>query len=387
MHDDTWDELIDKMTDKLPGMVNEFLQQFQASGFYGQSAVSDQDLRDTAQHALSAILSTVHHGTTSEELTRRATSLGRRRARQGVDLDALEDAIQLDFSIIWQNLKTEGKTQGTEAVATLIEHVNDLFSTVNSYTLHAREAFLKEKARLSRDLRLAHARHLDRLFSPDAIDEKSIDEIAKNLGLEANTRLAVRVFHPVEAEHARVELSAPAASGRLYGHSVDGSYATFWVRSDEELTAQCASTSVFPGVSFDNCSNLRQVRMAIRAANMIFELGIQPQRCESIDTLQWAVAGHALMDLRPEFLAPTCEAITRMRADQDPILATVEDYLTSGSVKRTAELGFCHRNTVVNRLRQFADATGLDVTIPTDAAMALCIVHASTGCASAQVFG
>ena len=48
MHDDTWDELIDKMTDKLPGMVNEFLQQFQASGFYGQSAVSDQDLRDTA---------------------------------------------------------------------------------------------------------------------------------------------------------------------------------------------------------------------------------------------------------------------------------------------------------------------------------------------------
>lgn len=138
MHDDTWDELIDKMTDKLPGMVNEFLQQFQASGFYGRSAVSNQDLRDTAQHALSAILSTVRHGTTNEELTRRATSLGRRRARQGVDLDALEDAIQLDFSIIWQNLKTEGKAQGTEAVATLIEHVNDLFSTVNSYTLHAR---------------------------------------------------------------------------------------------------------------------------------------------------------------------------------------------------------------------------------------------------------
>lgn len=138
MHDDTWDELIDKMTGKLPGMVNEFLQQFQASGFYGQSAVSNQDLRDTAQHALSAILSTVRHGTTSEELTRRATSLGRRRARQGVDLDALEDAIQLDFSIIWQNLKTEGKAQGTEAVVTLIEHVNDLFSTVNSYTLHAR---------------------------------------------------------------------------------------------------------------------------------------------------------------------------------------------------------------------------------------------------------
>lgn len=61
-------------------------------------------------------------------------------------------------------------------------------------------------------------------------------------------------------------------------------------------------------------------------------------------------------------------AITKLRAEQPLIVETVETYLRTGSVKATAEASFCHRNTVINRLHQFAEATDYVVTLPYDAA-------------------
>jgi DNA-binding PucR family transcriptional regulator len=46
-------------------------------------------------------------------------------------------------------------------------------------------------------------------------------------------------------------------------------------------------------------------------------------------------------------------------------------YARSGSVQQTASALFCHRNTVVNRLRRFADLTGRQMTTPADAALVL----------------
>ena len=57
--------------------------------------------------------------------------------------------------------------------------------------------------------------------------------------------------------------------------------------------------------------------------------------------------------------------------DRDRLVDTVLQFCTNGSIKETAETLFCHRNTIVNRLLRFRDLTGLDVTIPVDAARAL----------------
>jgi len=57
--------------------------------------------------------------------------------------------------------------------------------------------------------------------------------------------------------------------------------------------------------------------------------------------------------------------------DRDRLVDTVLQFCTNGSIKENAETLFCHRNTIVNRLLRFHDLTGLDVTIPVDAARAL----------------
>ena len=46
----------------------------------------------------------------------------------------------------------------------------------------------------------------------------------------------------------------------------------------------------------------------------------------------------------------------------------MRSYLATGSIAQSADQLFCHRNTLMNRLRRFTDLTGIDVTIPQQAA-------------------
>jgi len=55
----------------------------------------------------------------------------------------------------------------------------------------------------------------------------------------------------------------------------------------------------------------------------------------------------------------------------------VRAFAGSGSVKEVAARSFCHRNTVLNRLRRFSALTGRDVTRPADAAVVLLALAAA----------
>lgn len=54
--------------------------------------------------------------------------------------------------------------------------------------------------------------------------------------------------------------------------------------------------------------------------------------------------------------------------------ATALAYLDTGSVSEVAGALYCHRNTVLNRLRRFGRLTGLDLTRPRDAALAVVLL-------------
>ncbi len=43
-------------------------------------------------------------------------------------------------------------------------------------------------------------------------------------------------------------------------------------------------------------------------------------------------------------------------------------FLSTGNITTTAEPLFCHRNTILNRLNRFQDLTGIDLTVPSQAA-------------------
>ena len=57
--------------------------------------------------------------------------------------------------------------------------------------------------------------------------------------------------------------------------------------------------------------------------------------------------------------------------ERDRLLEAVDAFAATGSVAETARRTFCHRNTVLNRLRRVAECTGLDLTVPEQATVLL----------------
>jgi DNA-binding PucR family transcriptional regulator len=74
------------------------------------------------------------------------------------------------------------------------------------------------------------------------------------------------------------------------------------------------------------------------------------------------------VDLRAELDTQMLDA----RADEvERLRETVVCFLGNGSVRATADELYCHRNTILNRLRRFREITGVDLTIPVQAARAV----------------
>ncbi|MPZ29194.1 MAG: hypothetical protein GEV12_23075 [Micromonosporaceae bacterium] len=58
----------------------------------------------------------------------------------------------------------------------------------------------------------------------------------------------------------------------------------------------------------------------------------------------------------------------------EPVARDGARYAACGSVQQVATRLYCHRNTVVNRLRRFAELTGCDVTVPDQAVLAQAVL-------------
>lgn len=71
-----------------------------------------------------------------------------------------------------------------------------------------------------------------------------------------------------------------------------------------------------------------------------------------------------MVDLSP-WLAG-CGPVERASVEE-----AVRSYLRTGNIAETARDLFCHRNTVTNRLRRFHELTGIDLTVPAQAARAV----------------
>jgi DNA-binding PucR family transcriptional regulator len=99
-----------------------------------------------------------------------------------------------------------------------------------------------------------------------------------------------------------------------------------------------------------------------------------------------ALVAARLAELGEALAADVLTGVDRAgRHERDRLLETVSVYLRRGSVGRAAAELFCHRNTVLNRIRRFAHLTGCDVTRPEQAALAMVALACRDASAAVQV--
>lgn len=375
MHEKRWHDIVAEVHGTIPRLVEDFLAAFSRSGRYGDSLVSEDELRLTAFEVFARITDVLVGAMDEEELRTHAQSLGRRRAHQGVELATLIDAIQLDFTVLWEHLR---RAAGADQEA-LIDHVAQVHSVVTMYNLVVRDAYRLEEARGQHDVHRAHARHLERLFSAESLGTLGIAEITRALNLDADCHFDVVVAHPTAAVELRALLDAPISSGKAFGHGVRGMFVAFWSRdqrpSGQSIKDNGAELTEISGILFRDVIGLSGVRAAAQQAPHIFDAtGPLEHLTEAPDAL-WAVAGDAIAEFPASGIAELTQAITELRLSNAQLYQTITTYLDCGSIKDSAEALHCHRNTVLNRLRQVTELTDLDITRPKDAARALLALH------------
>lgn len=368
MHESQWEELISQALEDIPQIVEDFLHEFNEIGLYGDSGIPDSEIRSTAFEVLALLLRATTSVQEQAQLKVHAESFGHRRARQGVDLPLLVDAIHLDFKIIWNYLK---RVAGRDSMPVLIEHVEKLNYVITEYAFYVRASFQREEARTAQDFRIINSRYLDRLFSSDSLGERGLTEISHILEIEESTPCEVVVFHPSIADEAHSALENATASGRIFCQSFGTSYAAFWQTGDTEIERYIHEVERLPGIRFETVVGLAEVRRAVRSSSVVFSSYGRPKQLEPITSVMWAVARKALTSVYGRRIEEITAYTNELRSTDDPILTTVDAYLKTGSIKQTAQFSFCHRNTVINRIKQFTTQTGLDITVPEQAALAI----------------
>ena len=351
---------LDGMADRLTVMV------LQREAAYAERDMVDElrgACRRNLERGVQVLARRVPPGVDPSELSR---TIGRRRARQGVPLEAVLRAYRLGGRVIWESLLHVSRSRFAGAHdAALLDAASSVWRVNDGSSAVVVEAYRSEELRMhSHDLGRRHA-VLDGLIEGRGSDPVFLREAATVLGLgEAAPLLCV--VAPVEAGQVgplRAPQDALAALG-LTSH--------WFVRPRDEVGLVALGVRPAPAVAaaLRPCAAGR-VGVSARLAGLASVDTGYRTALTAARTLRGP--GVAVLDERlPEaLLVDSPELAPRLvdtalgglldlpAADRETLLTTLEELLAcGGSPTHAAAALFCHRNTVIYRMRRIESVTG-----------------------------
>ncbi len=374
MNDTAWDRQLDRLQGNISTFVERFVGELRRRALYDPESVSEDDLMATAEQTFLMLVDRLRDG--SSVLDHVAITLGRNRARQGVPLERLIDAIRLDLRIIWQLLREQA---GPDGLDVLVDHVERLMAVVDGYVGDVQQAFLAEVAILQRDSRVATEQHLSRLFNAQSLDATLLDDIAAGIGVDPKASFELVLMPNALEESRRGALQPWLARREVFAYVYRGWLLLFRALG-ETRSSWAREFHTLPAIYVREVSGLCELPVAARAALELQASAKELRRLTEIDEY-WAVgAAKYLHELIPGYFPPVEELLAEVGDDERArLLRTVQEYLDSGSIKTTTEIVGCHRNTVINRFKLFQSLTGYDITVPAQAAFVYVMLFGASG--------
>lgn len=363
MHSSSWQELLGRVREDAPAMLADFLEELGRHEGYADGQVPAEDLERTALQAFDLFLERLaapEGASVSHAFTQ---SLGRRRARQGLRVDQFAEGVRINFRVLWRALHRAAQP---DLIGELVGNGERVLGVVEGYATEVQRAFLDETQIMAQSHRTARERALSRLFSGQA-DAEELSGAADTLGLRPDGIYELVVV--VSGEPAR-ELRGPGVL------AYDDGETTCLFRPRREGSDW---PSELPDLDGAYISRVHGVAGLVGAASIGRELA-EVRVAGGLITLRDGFGALAHARVAARLAGFEHELVGRFHEapddERERLASTVRVFLETGSVQRSAEALFLHRNTVFKRLRSFQDLTGLDVTIPRDAAIALILLCA-----------
>lgn len=365
---DDWGTLVGLLSKERDKLVASFIRWFSTGPHYDADLVTAEDIHDTAVDTMDRFILLFKGEPLPEHLAELPTRLGVRRARQGVPRDSLMTAVRRDFTVLWEALY---RIATPTYIATLVDHVDEVFSAVEYYVSEIQHAFLLEQAILDRTSTQLAMGFVSRLFNSEHITLTELRELAEVLRLPVAGQFEVVAavgngLAQLQDRMGNVESASPT-----YLHEMRGVLVAF--RQQPARRPWSESLAQIPCGYVGAIDGLVGIPQAARSAAVLAKTAsAERQQLVTIEDAWMEVAAAQVDSVFPGFRQHvlsrlgTCPPRDRQRLEE-----VVHHYAETGSIKDTAARLYCHRNTVINRLRSFQELSGLDVTIPNDMALAL----------------
>ncbi|MEU3416572.1 helix-turn-helix domain-containing protein [Streptomyces sp. NPDC006658] len=295
--------------------------------------------------------------------------IGAVRAEQGLPLDALLHAFRLGGSMVWQALVEETARTAPEDVRLLVHVAADVWNFVDEHCTLVADAYRQVERRTAwqRENRV-------RLLAGALLDGTSriadLPEAAEALRLPEQGRyVVVAVAGGRPAGSAGPRAALPQRSPRVHWHTgVDVDYGILLTEDGglpDPVAPPVPGARVGMGNAVDGLAAVGDAR-----AQADLALGLCPAEGGTVRLADQLPA--AMVVSAPELAACLTERVlgplARLEpADADVLVETLATWLAcDGSAQRAGERLYCHRNTVLNRLRRYEQLTGRSLSRPSD---------------------
>jgi hypothetical protein len=304
---------------------------------------------------------------------RDARDVGRRRAAQGVPLEAVLRAYRLGGQVTWEALLDVSRRNSREHDTLLLEVAGSVWRTNDVECAAVAEGYREEQRRSAEVDDEARQHVLDGLLDGRGDDPAFVRTAAELLAVPLGGRLVVVVALTDPAgfpalddpTHALLRRGVRSVWGARSGAQVgivalgqlSGCEVMAWLR--DMASGPVGVSAVVAGATAAGSA----YRLAEIAARTL------PAGSERVVTIDERLP-EALMSNSPEIssrlIGQSLGGLLDLPEDeQDVLLDTLAAFLaTDGSPTRAADELFCHRNTVMHRLRRIETVTGHKLTDP-----------------------
>lgn len=371
-----WHELLDAL--ELERLVDDFVERVASVPYYREHVLTagpEALIEAIARASLGAIISClddrIDDGAGRAALEAAATPLGVRRARAGVPTEALVSAIRIDFTVVWSALQAMQRDDADARI--LVDRTAGLWGVVEAYAAFALESYERERARIELDGDLIVRGHVATLLGSTAVPDEAARLAAAGLQFDPDDRFVVVAVADPFLDRASGHLNDAVARGaHAYLYPRHRSATMVWAEGP-------ATRHLLERFERVPCGMVRhidgaaEIPAAAKTANLLARLLRRDDESALDADRGWARIARAQLESVGFELAR--DAHRSMRAigasERARLRDTIRAYLRTGSVPETARRLHFHRNTVLNHVNRFAEVTGLDVTVPRDAALVL----------------
>lgn len=288
---------------------------------------------------------------------------GRRRAEQGMPLESVLHSYRVGFRVIWEGLVAEARDRGGDGLEALVSAATEVWELVDVFSSAVADSYRSTEADLARRGDRRRDALVDALLEGRGAERSVAADAAAALDLPEHGRYAVAVLAGEEVPRTGV---AEALRPR-------GLRCAWRTRSDREilLVALGQRTPADLAAALGTVDDLRagvspavdglaEVDVAHRLAETA--LRALPAGEPAVAELDTRLPG-ALLVTAPDLAARLVDralggVLALEREERKVLLQTLRAWLeTGGSAGQTAARLYCHRNTVLNRLRRLEGLT------------------------------